>query len=94
MAQGKLKLKTKVPKNAKKGGGGGGASGSKTKGAFGGGVKKPKSKKELQLSKFKKEIRKNINKSIEQQLGKKANQVEDRSFHCAELNTSIAKKKK
>ena len=79
-----------MPKNAKKGG----ASGSKTN-KTGGGVKKAKSKKEQQLSKFKKEIRKNINKSIEQQLGKKANQVEEgRGFHCAELNTSLAKKKK
>jgi len=88
MAQGKLKVKTKVPKNAKKGGSGGG------KAKVGGGVKKAKSKKEQQLGKFKKEIRKNINKSIEQQLGKKANQVEDQRFHCAELNTSVSKKKK
>lgn len=93
MAQGKLKVKSKVPdkkknKNTK------GNKGSVTKGAFGGGVKKAKSKKELTLQKFKKDVRKGINAHIEQQVSSKAKQVEDRTFHCAELNPAAKKGKK
>lgn len=80
MAQGKLKVKSQLPANSKK-------SGKKNK-VQSGGVKKakkvvapPKKAGELQLAKFKKEIRKNINSKIESELGKKAQQVEERGFH-------------
>ena len=68
-----------------------GSKSSVTKGPHGGGVKKAKSKKELTLQKFKKEVRKGINAHIEQQVSSKAKQVEDRTFHCAELNPATKK---
>jgi len=92
MAQGKLKLKAKVPdKKKSKNNKGGKGGGSVTKGAFGGGVKKAKSKKELTLQKFKKEVRKGINSHIEAQVSAKATKTEDRNFHCAELNKASKK---
>jgi len=96
MAQGKLKVKSKVPdkKKNKNSKGGGKGSGSVTKGPHGGGVKKAKSKKELTLQKFKKQVRKDINSHIEAQVSAKATKVEDRKFSCAELNPSKAAGKK
>ena len=88
MAQGKLKVKTKVPNNAAKKGKGKANNTS----SGGGGVKKAKSKREQQLSKFKKEIRKGINKSIEEQVVQKTKQVEDRGFHCGDLGGADKKK--
>jgi len=87
MAQGKLKVKTKVPNNAAKKG-----KGKANNTSSGGGVKKAKSKREQQLSKFKKEIRKGINKSIEEQVVQKTKQVEDRGFHCGDLGGTDKKK--
>ena len=112
MAQGKLKVKSKVPDKKKNKNNKGnrssslfgsassffiwfyvrpGNKGSVTKGPHGGGVKKAKSKKELTLQKFKKDVRKGINAHIEQQVSSKAKQVEDRTFHCAELNPAAKK---
>jgi len=88
MAQGKLKVKAKVPDKKKNKNPKGGKGGSVTKGPHGGGVKKAKSKKELTLQKFKKQVRKDINSHIEAQVSAKATKVEDRKFSCAELNTA------
>lgn len=92
MAQGKLKVKAKVPDKKKNKNSKGGKAGSVTKGPHGGGVKKAKSKKELTLQKFKKEVRKGINSHIEAQVSAKATQIEDRNFHCNELNKKSSKK--
>jgi len=86
MAQGKFKVKSKVPNQKNNKNHKGGNKGSVTKGPHGGGVKKAKSKKEQTLQKFKKEVRKNINAHIEQQVSSVAKKVEDRGFHCSELN--------
>ena len=64
MAQGKLKVKAKIPQNAKKSGV------SKAKNRTNPGVKKgkkiipPKKQHQLQVAKFNKDIQKNIRKNI------------------------------
>ena len=82
MAQGKLKVKAKLPQNAKKSG----VSKAKNKNH---GIKKgkkiipPKKQQQLQIAKFKKDIQKNIRKNIETELCQKAKQVEEgRGFSC------------
>ena len=77
MAQGKLKVKSKLPQNAKKSGV------SKAKNKTNHGVKKgkkiipPKKQQQLQVRKFNKDIQKNIRKNIEAELSQKAKKVEE-----------------
>ena len=82
MAQGKLKVKAKLPQKAKKSG----VAKAKNKHH---GVKKgnkiipPKKQQQLQIAKFKKDIQKNIRKNIESELCEKAKKVEEgRGFSC------------
>ena len=83
MAQGKLKVKSKLPQNTKKSGA------SKAKNKHNHGVKKgkkiilPKKQQQQQIAKFKKDIQKNIRKNIEAELSQKAKKVEEgRGFNC------------
>jgi len=94
MAQGKLKVKTKIPQNAKKSGV------SKAKNKTNHGVKKgtriipPKKQQQMQVVKFTKDIQKNIRKNIETEIGKKAKDVEEgRGFYViGEPGSSKSKK--
>ena len=77
MAQGKLKVKSKIPQNAKKSGV------SKAKNRNNPGVRKgkkiiaPKKQQQLQVAKFNKDIQKNIRKNIETELTQKAKKIEE-----------------
>lgn len=94
MAQGKLKVKAKIPQNAKKSGV------SKAKNRTNPGVKKgkkiipAKKQHQLQVAKFNKDIQKNIRKNIEEELSKKAKKAEEgRGFNLVgEAGSSKSKK--
>ena len=81
MAQGKLKIKSKVPQKSKKSGA------SKAKNKHYHGVKKgkkiiPPKKQQQQVRKFNKDIQKSIRRNIEAELSQKAKKVEEgRGFH-------------
>lgn len=76
MAQGKLKVKAKLPHNANKKG----VTKAKRKSHTvrkGNTIIPPKKKQQLHIAHFKKDIQKNIRKNIEAELSQKAKQVEE-----------------
>ena len=95
MAQGKLKVKSKLPANAKKSGGVSKAKSNKHNHALKKGKKfiAPKKQQQHQIAKFNKDIQKNIRNNIEAELSRKAQKVEEgRGFRLGGLNPSTSKK--
>ena len=83
MAQGKLKVKSKIPQKAKKSGVSKAKNRNNQNAKKGKKIIAPKKQQQLQVAKFNKDIQKNIRRNIEAELTQKAKKIEEgRGFSC------------